>query len=109
MSAPNAMAPSTSRNSTTAGSCTSPPAGATSYGYDANGALQTGSDGLTLGYNLLGQTTSIDPAGSVGPITMSYDGVTQDRRASKGTQQYSYGYTGLASQYTAGRDCCTNR
>ncbi|HEY6932682.1 MAG TPA: RHS repeat-associated core domain-containing protein, partial [Marmoricola sp.] len=69
----------------------------------------TGSDGLTLGYNLLGQTTSIDPAGSVGPITMSYDGVTQDRRASKGTQQYSYGYTGLASQYTAGTASATDR
>lgn len=83
---------------TPTGGCASPPTGATTYTRDGAGALTGSSAGLSLLYNAIGQTTSIDPAGATPAIPMTYTGVTQDRRITKGTLEMSYGFAGLSSQ-----------
>lgn len=92
----------TTTSGTTA--CGSAPLDATSYTYDGVGALTTGTggaqDGLQLAYNTLGQTISIDPAGTAGALPMTYDGVTQDRRTQAGDVRMSYGFAGLSAQAT---------
>ena len=88
---------------TSTNGCASPPTGATSYTFDGAGAMTAGGTGtgaLGLVYNVIGQTTSIDPAGSAGAVPMTYAGVSQDRRLSKDSLEMSYGFAGLTSQST---------
>ncbi len=80
--------------------CGAAPTGATSYAYDGAGSLTGGSNGLNLDYNVLGQTSSIDPAGATPAIPMAYQGSTQDRRTSAGSTAMTYGFSGLSAQST---------
>jgi RHS repeat-associated protein len=89
---------------TSSNGCGTTPTGATSYSYDGNGSL-TGDDAATapleLVYNVIGQTSSIDPAGTThGPTPMSYLGVTQDNRVTKDDTDMGYGFSGLSTQNT---------
>lgn len=80
--------------------CASAPSGAVTYTHDGAGALAAGSDGLNLGYNVIGQTSSVDPAGAAAAVPMSYAGTMQDWRITKGDLQMSYGFGGLSAQST---------
>lgn len=81
----------------------------TSYARDAAGNLTTATgggtmslDGLTLDYNLPGQTKEIDPPGAIGALPQSYDGVMQDRRTQSGSTGMGYGYSGQVSAQDTG-------
>ena len=63
-------------------------AGSTTYAHDANGNMTGNSAGLSLSYNAGNQTTSIDPAGAVGAVSMAYAGTTQDERTAKGSTTF---------------------
>ncbi len=83
------------------------PTGATIYNHDdagnmltAIGGASTLLAGLTLDYNLPGQTTSIQAPGSTTPQPQAYDALMQDRRTQSGDTTMSYGYSGLTNQST---------
>jgi RHS repeat-associated protein len=77
--------------------CGTPPAGATSYGYDNDGNLTTSSAGLSAGYSSQGQTAQVTPPGG-NPFDMAYSDVTSDTRHRAGTLQMSHSMLGLAAQ-----------
>lgn len=78
-------------------SCTSTPAGATTYSYDAAGNQTGNSTGQSLAYNAASQTTSITPAGGTAN-TFTYHGDTQDERATKNNISYQNTALGLSSE-----------
>ncbi len=87
--------------------CASSGTGIDQYTHDADGNLTaiTGAgqmSGTSLGYNLPGQTTSIQAPGASTADTMAYDGVMQDRRTQAGNTTMAYGYSGLTAQTTGG-------
>jgi RHS repeat-associated protein len=69
--------------------CGSPPSGATTYSYDANGNTTGTSAGVDFDYNVRDQTTAFTaPGGS--PISFGYAGAGQSERASRaGTAQHN--------------------
>ena len=73
-------------------------AGCTSYSYDANGNMTGNSVGLSLSYNAADQTTSIDPAGTVGAVSMAYADRTQDERISKGATAFQNNLLGVGKE-----------
>jgi RHS repeat-associated protein len=81
------------------GSCSAPPAGATTYSYDNAGNLTSTSDGLSATYNLQGQNSQLTPPGGQ-PLDMSYVDATSDQRTDAGDLRYSYDLTGLNTQGT---------
>lgn len=69
--------------------CGSPPSGATAFDYDANGNLTVASTGFQASYNALNQTTSMDPAGTPGPVSFAYAGRGQSERTQKGSTNFT--------------------
>ena len=88
-------------STTTSADCSTTPTGATTYSHDQAGNLTGSSAGLSLDYNLQGQTTSITPPGGQA-FAMTYANVTSDRRTSAGDTQMGYNLLGLAAQGTTG-------
>ena len=84
------------------GTCSSPPAGATTYSYDNTGNLTSTSNGLSASYNLQNQNTQLTPPGGQ-PFDMSYVGASSDRRTQAGALRISYDQLGLNTQGTAPR------
>ncbi|MGH2914980.1 MAG: RHS repeat-associated core domain-containing protein [Solirubrobacteraceae bacterium] len=79
--------------------CGSPPAGADSYSYDADGNETSNGNGLTLAYNPLGQMTSATSAGA--STSYSYLGEGQNQLYGIGTsQQLENSLLGVISQGT---------
>ncbi len=78
--------------------CASAPSGATSYGYDAAGNLESASSGLSADYSLRNHTIAITPPGSTTAIDMEYTDATQDRRILAGDTRMAYNQLGLSSQ-----------
>jgi RHS repeat-associated protein len=72
------------------GSCASPPSGAYLPTYDLNGNLTSDGNGLTLTYNALDQTSSINGA------TNSYYGEGQNERIIAGPSSYQNDILGLS-------------
>jgi RHS repeat-associated protein len=72
---------------TTTGTCASPPAGSTTYTYDANGNLTASSVGGSLAYNSKNQSTSITYNGST-LSSMAYADVNQSERTAAGSTTY---------------------
>jgi RHS repeat-associated protein len=68
--------------------CGSPPGGAVTYGYDANGNTTGASNGVDFDYNVRDQTTAFTPPGG-SPVSFGYAGAGQTERTSVGgtTQQ----------------------
>jgi RHS repeat-associated protein len=83
----------------TTGSCATPPTGATSYAYDANGNTTTA--GATTGtYNVFDQFTSSTTAGTTTNFT--YAGPRNDERTTAGSTSFLNGALGITTQTTAG-------
>jgi RHS repeat-associated protein len=81
------------------GSCATPPTGATSYAYDANGNTTTA--GATTGtYNVFDQFTSSTTAGTTTNFT--YAGPRNDERTTAGSTSFLNGTLGITQQTTAG-------
>jgi RHS repeat-associated protein len=78
--------------------CSTPPAGATTYGYNLAGDLTTSSDGLSTTWSMRDHMTSVTPPGSTTPISMTYTDATQDRRVTAGALRMSYNQLGLSNQ-----------
>jgi YD repeat-containing protein len=69
--------------------CGSPPGGAVTYSYDANGNTTATSAGVDFDYNVRDQTTSLTVGGG-SPITFGYAGAGQSERTSRtGTAQHN--------------------
>jgi RHS repeat-associated protein len=74
---------------TPANACGSPPVGATTYSYDANGNTTASSAGQAASYNIKDQTTSYTPPGG-SAISFGYAGTDQTERTSiAGTTQHN--------------------
>jgi RHS repeat-associated protein len=81
--------------------CGTAPTGSTTYSYDADGNLTGSSSGLTIAYNALEQTTSVQTTGSsLSPI--GYAGIGQTERTSAGGTTYASGANGLQVSTTSG-------
>lgn len=77
-------------------SCGTVPTGARTYSFDANGNLDTATDGTNLNYNSLNQTTAM--TSSVGTLgNMAYAGTSSDSRVSAGTHSYTNAALGVMS------------
>lgn len=77
--------------------CGTLPTGAATYQFDANGNLDTASDGTNLSYNSLNQTTAMmSAAGTLG--NMSYAGTTSDLRVTAGGHAYFDSVSGYERQ-----------
>jgi YD repeat-containing protein len=86
-------------NGTSSNSCSSPPAGATTFAYDANGNLISSSDGYRFTYNARNQTASIGaPGGHVQPIR--YRDVGQTEIVDRDGEAYSHSQLGLMQDGT---------
>ena len=68
-------------NGVSSAACGSPPGGATTYSYDANGNTTASSAGLAFSYNLRDQTTSFTPPGGTA-TSFAYAGTGQSERTS---------------------------
>lgn len=77
--------------------CGTVPSGATTYNYDDAGNLESSSDGLDAGYNLQGQTATIEPPGA-GEFAMAYAGSTSDLRTEFDETRFTYNLLGLGTQ-----------
>jgi RHS repeat-associated protein len=64
-------------------------AGGVTYSYDANGNLTGSSSGWSLAYNVLNQTTSIDPPGSGGAQQLGYLGIGQTEMVERAGVRYT--------------------
>ncbi len=84
--------------------CAGAPAGATTYGYDAAGNLESASSGLSADYSLRNHTVAITPPGSTTAIDMEYTDATQDRRILAGDTRMAYNQLGLSSQGPTNRN-----
>ncbi|WP_442545223.1 RHS repeat domain-containing protein [Arthrobacter sp. KN11-1C] len=82
-----------------AGSCATPPGGATSYSYDANGNT-TASGSTTQTYNIFDQFTS-NTSGSTA-TNYTYNGPRNDSRLTAGATAFLNGSLGITQQTTAG-------
>ena len=60
--------------STSTNSCSSPPTGSTTYGYDSSGNITSSSGGFAASNNSLNQTSSITPAGGSATAMVYSDG-----------------------------------
>ncbi|HYI80330.1 MAG TPA: RHS repeat-associated core domain-containing protein [Thermoleophilaceae bacterium] len=79
--------------------CGSPPGGATTYSYDANGNTAANSAGLDFDYNVRDQTTAFTaPGGS--PISFGYAGAGQTERTSNGGTAQHNTLLGLSREGT---------
>jgi RHS repeat-associated protein len=79
--------------------CGSPPGGAVTYGYDANGNTTANSGGLDFDYNVRDQTTAFTaPGGSA--ISFGYAGAGQSERTSNGGTAQHNTLLGLSRQGT---------
>jgi RHS repeat-associated protein len=79
--------------------CGSPPGGATTYSYDANGNTAASSAGLDFDYNIRDQTTAFTaPGGSA--ISFGYAGAGQTERTSNGGTAQHNTLLGLSRQGT---------
>jgi RHS repeat-associated protein len=76
--------------------CGSPPSGAHSYTYDADGNQTSNGNGLTATYNTLGQTTSITSGGTA--TDYSYLGEGQDELVAEGSATLHNDLLGLGSE-----------
>lgn len=85
--------------SATSGTCSTTPAGATSYAYDANGNTTT-AGATTHTYNVFDQFTSSTSAGTTTNFT--YAGTRNDERLSAGAASFLNGTLGVTRQTTAG-------
>jgi RHS repeat-associated protein len=79
-----------------AAGCGSPPAGATTYTYDANGNLTGSNAGLSIAYNELNQTTSHTAGGAT--HSFAYAGDNQIERTQKNSVSYADTVLGLSSE-----------
>ncbi|HEY5986367.1 MAG TPA: hypothetical protein VIV12_08330, partial [Streptosporangiaceae bacterium] len=79
------------------GTCSSPPAGATTYSFDNAGNLASTSNGLSARYNLQNQNSQLTRPGGQ-PFDMSYVDATSDRRTQAGDLRMSYDLLGLNTQ-----------
>lgn len=69
----------------TAGTCATPPAGATTYSYDPNGNRTASSDGGAYTYNARNQATSIKPNSNFGAEAQTYAGEGQGELTGSGS------------------------
>lgn len=83
----------------TTGTCSTAPAGATSYAYDANGNTTT-AGATTHTYNVFDQFTSSTSTGTTTNFT--YAGTRNDERLTAGTASFLNGTLGVTRQTTAG-------
>ena len=74
--------------------CASPPAGASTYSYDANGNQTAKSDGRAYSYNAKDQTTSVTPAGGAAQA-LSYRGPNQVELAQRAADKYGNNVLGV--------------
>ncbi|MEZ2390162.1 RHS repeat domain-containing protein [bacterium RCC_150] len=82
-----------------AASCASPPGGATTYGYDANGNT-TAAGATTQSYNVFDQFTSNTSGGTTTNYT--YNGPRNDSRLTAGATSFLNGSLGITRQTTGG-------
>ncbi len=83
---------------TSTNACGSPPSGAHSYAYDADGNQTSNGNGLTATYNALGQTASITSGGTT--TNYSYLGEGQDELSNEASSTLHNDGLGLASTTT---------
>lgn len=81
-----------------AGTCASPPAGAVTYAYDANGNT-TSAGASTQVYNVFDQFTSNTNGGTT---NYTYAGTRNDERTTSGGTAFLNGALGIARQTTGG-------
>jgi RHS repeat-associated protein len=81
-----------------AGTCASPPSGATTYSYDANGNT-TVAGTTTQGYNVFDQFTSNSNGGTT---NYTYTGPRNDERLTAGATAFLNGSLGITRQTTGG-------
>jgi RHS repeat-associated protein len=81
------------------GTCTTPPAGATDYNYDANGNT-TAAGTTTSAWNVFDQLTSTTTAGTTTNYT--YAGLRNDERTTAGATSFLNGTLGTTRQTTGG-------
>ncbi|WP_043429301.1 RHS repeat-associated core domain-containing protein [Arthrobacter sp. FB24] len=81
-----------------AGTCASPPGGATTYSYDANGNT-TVAGATTQGYNVFDQFTSNSNGGTT---NYTYTGSRNDERLTAGSTAFLNGSLGITRQTTGG-------
>ena len=86
-----------SANGSHTSTCGTVPGGATTYDYDDAGNLESSSDGLDAGYNLQGQTATIEPPGA-GEFAMAYAGSTSDLRTEFDETRFTYNQLGVGTQ-----------
>jgi RHS repeat-associated protein len=79
--------------------CSSPPSGATTYTYDANGNTTASSAGLALAYNIKDHTTSFTPPGG-SATSFAYAGPDQTERTAAGASAQHNTLIGLTREGT---------
>jgi RHS repeat-associated protein len=85
-----------------AGNCGSAPAGATTFGYDANGSETSRSTGRTSSYTVFDQTKAITPAAGAASVPFSYAATDQDERDTAGPTRFTNGILGVQAQSADG-------
>lgn len=80
----------------TAGTCASPPSGATTYSYDANGNTTAAGTTGTQAYNVFDQFTSNTNGSST--VTYTYAGTRNDERLTAGSTSFLNGSLGITQQ-----------
>jgi RHS repeat-associated protein len=84
---------------TPSGTCATPPSGATTYTYDANGNTLTNSVGLDFDYNIKDQTTSYTPAGGTA-TSYTYAGPNPTERSGVGSATQHNNLLGVSTEGT---------
>jgi RHS repeat-associated protein len=74
--------------------CDSPPSGAVTSEFDANGNMTSSTTGFSASYNALNQSATL------GSTTMGYAAEGQAERTSKGTTSFGWSLLGLSSEKT---------
>jgi len=81
--------------------CTSPPSGANQFTYDANGNETATTNGESISYNSVNQTTSLTPEGG-SALSMAYTGTDSTQRTSAGSTTFANSIFGVAESNTSG-------